>query len=679
MKSRQRITWLIFSVCALLVLEGLGWVTWQMIRLEAREREARREADLQETLRLALWRMDSAVTPLIAAEASRPYFQYRPFYPAERAYTRMWEEVQPGEVLFPSPLLTGQHHALIRLHFEVGPGGALTSPQAPTGNMRDLAEGQYLSHERVQRAEQWLEELQLMSEGSLLPRSRASERYRSVTGADERENAGTDLQADAGQRGDAFRDEAGPAPTKGTDYAWRQRATEQAANTLPQQAEIPDDKRTQRRRQHQEAIRSIARQAEDRQDDADTLTDELLARRELGYDPASIGFDDVEVTGPTLLGVPLETTDSAPDIRQGPLEPAWRNDAASGRRELLFIREVVIDDKRIVQGFWVDWPRLRDELLVTIRDLFPAAQLEPVDDVGIVPAASGLLESELLASIPVRLIPASLPTPAASMVTSMRVTLALTWAAVLAAIAAIAFVLRASMKISERRGRFVSAVTHELRTPMTTFCLYSQMLADGMIREEDRRREYLGTLKQESQRLARIVENVLAYARLGRKQAAKARQALEVGELLDRILPALRRRAEQGGMTLVEELAPAVHEALIPSEREGIERILVNLVDNACKYAGSAPDKRVHLAAAVSRGRVNFRVTDHGPGVPKSERRRVFAPFKRGKRDDAGPNPGLGLGLALARGLARELGGDLRLLKSPGPGASFELSLPVIG
>ena len=105
MKSRRWVTWLIFTVCALAVLEGLGWVTWKALRLERAEREARAQADFQELIRLALWRMDSEVTPILAREAARPYFHYQPFYAAGRAYTRMLQEIQPDEVRVPSPLL----------------------------------------------------------------------------------------------------------------------------------------------------------------------------------------------------------------------------------------------------------------------------------------------------------------------------------------------------------------------------------------------------------------------------------------------------------------------------------------------------------------------------------------------------------------------------------------------
>ena len=102
---RQRWSSIVFVVCALLVLGALGWVTWHALRLERAEQQARADAAYQESIRLALWRMDSVVAPILAREAARPYFEYRSFYPADRAYTRHLSRVQPGEVLVPSALL----------------------------------------------------------------------------------------------------------------------------------------------------------------------------------------------------------------------------------------------------------------------------------------------------------------------------------------------------------------------------------------------------------------------------------------------------------------------------------------------------------------------------------------------------------------------------------------------
>ena len=122
------------------------------------EAKARRQAALEENLQLALWRMDSAVAPLIAEESARPYFSYSPLYPAERAFTNMFAEIQRGDVLVPSPLLTFSSPQ-IRLHFQYGPDGRLSSPQVPAGNMRDLAESRYLPPERIELAARRLEEL----------------------------------------------------------------------------------------------------------------------------------------------------------------------------------------------------------------------------------------------------------------------------------------------------------------------------------------------------------------------------------------------------------------------------------------------------------------------------------------------------------------------------------------
>jgi hypothetical protein len=108
MRTARRLTWLIYAVCVLLVVDGLAWVTWQMLSLERREQAAQQDARQQEAVRLALWRMDGLMSPIIATEAARPYFHYRSFYPAERAYTRMWDELQPARCWCRRPCWPGR-------------------------------------------------------------------------------------------------------------------------------------------------------------------------------------------------------------------------------------------------------------------------------------------------------------------------------------------------------------------------------------------------------------------------------------------------------------------------------------------------------------------------------------------------------------------------------------------
>ena len=129
-------------------------------------------------------------------------------------------------------------------------------------------------------------------------------------------------------------------------------------------------------------------------------------------------------------------------------------------------------------------------------------------------------------------------------------------------------------------------------------------------------------------------------------------------------------------MKLVVEVGEEVLRMSVRADASAVEQILFNLVDNARKHASSAGDARIHLGAAREGEFAVLRVRDHGPGVAKNDARRLFRPFSKSARDAANSAPGAGLGLALSRRLAREMGGELRLDEDVKGGACFVLSLP---
>jgi two-component system sensor histidine kinase KdpD len=130
-------------------------------------------------------------------------------------------------------------------------------------------------------------------------------------------------------------------------------------------------------------------------------------------------------------------------------------------------------------------------------------------------------------------------------------------------------------------------------------------------------------------------------------------------------------------MTLQLDLEPGAADAVVVTDEDAIDQILFNLADNAAKYACGAADKAVHVAARRAGNRVQIEVLDRGPGVAAAFRQRIFAPFDRGAVPTGSNDmPGVGLGLALARGLARDLGGELVLVEVAGGGACFRLELP---
>jgi len=320
----------------------------------------------------------------------------------------------------------------------------------------------------------------------------------------------------------------------------------------------------------------------------------------------------------------------------------------------------------------LNWDELKQTLLANIYDLFPRAELRPASNVGDAPLGNHLA-----------VIPAEFTPNAESLTTSLswtpvRLTLALAWVCMLVVVIAVAVLLYGAVSLSERRGAFVSAVTHELRTPLTTFKMYSEMLAAGMVPDEAKRQHYLATLCSEANRLSHLVENVLAYARLERGSARTRVERISLGDLIERILPRLRERAERSELKLVVDADETALGTVVHVDAAAVEQILFNLVDNACKYAApSSSEKLIHLEALPDGKFAMLRVRDHGQGISAESARRLFKPFSKSAQEAAHSAPGIGLGLALCRRLSRSLGGDLRLVGHATRGACFELRLPL--
>lgn len=748
MRERHHWMWAIYAACSLALLGILAWVSSATLSLESREREARADARRQELSRQALWRMDSALAPILAREAARPYFHYQPFYAADRAYTSMLEEVRPGEVLVPSPLLQAPEK-FVKLHFQISPRGEFSSPQAPSGTLRELAKsvaGQTLASD----AETELGELRL-----IWAADRAPKLVSGLNGRDQlfgkpgdftSRTAGGAIpgapSSPPGVQSEALQDQSGEPEFQKpgrADYLARRQVAEQAAQSLENNAVLPrettltrqDGSTTKDAERIAAADKSApsaetgapatpssepssagrkgedAKLAEANKDAAPgakantpadhdaKLKDKAIADRgdeKKGADEVrKSGVPSVELGGAVASG---EQNRSAKERRDEHVRVpvpigAIKRDGASigtavpvvhgafaarwlvgeyGRRELALVREVSVGDERFTQGVWMDWEQLRPWLLDQTRDLSPTADLRPIT------LGGDEDPRRLLASIPAELDIGAAIDGAAGAWSPMMTTLIMAWLASLAAVVAVGLVLRSAAELATRRGRFVSAVTHELRTPLTTLCMYSQMLEGGMVGEESRR-EYVGSLRRESERLAKIVENVLEFARLGAKRRGKRAERVELRALLTRMGESLRARVSSAGMGLKIEIEEGADVALA-GDQITLERIVTNLVENACKY-GASPAGVVTLRGMVDGSHAIIQVSDEGPGISAADRARIFEPFERGHDLETETKQGLGLGLPLARGLARELGGELRLVESEGRGATFELSVPI--
>jgi signal transduction histidine kinase len=215
-------------------------------------------------------------------------------------------------------------------------------------------------------------------------------------------------------------------------------------------------------------------------------------------------------------------------------------------------------------------------------------------------------------------------------------------------------------------------VSHEFKTPLTTIRLYSELLEQGRVPDAERRGEYLRTIGRETQRLARLVNNALDFSRLEQGRKKFQLEPLDLRAETDRLLDTQLPRFGEAGLALHRVL----HSAPLPAttDRDAFEQIVLNLLDNACKYAGAGGEVTVRLAPRTG-GSAELRVLDRGPGVPVEHRERIFEKFHRVDDTLTAEKHGAGLGLSIARQLARGLGGELRYEPRPDGGASFILEL----
>lgn len=231
-------------------------------------------------------------------------------------------------------------------------------------------------------------------------------------------------------------------------------------------------------------------------------------------------------------------------------------------------------------------------------------------------------------------------------------------------------------RLERRRSDFVSAVTHELRTPLTSFSLMTDMLKNKLV-PEDKLDEYHETLHQESQRLGHLVENVLAFAKLTRGKMRGRADKGPCPQVINRALAKIETRLKEAGFTLQIKHDKRTELISLNTDIISLEQIFTNLADNAIKYAAESKHPTITITTMRGHDSLSIRFADNGPGIPSKLQRSIFRPFSRSAKDVEGRKPGVGLGLALSRDIARSIGGSLALEKSNDQGTAFTITLPL--
>jgi signal transduction histidine kinase len=227
------------------------------------------------------------------------------------------------------------------------------------------------------------------------------------------------------------------------------------------------------------------------------------------------------------------------------------------------------------------------------------------------------------------------------------------------------------VRLAGERVNFVNQVSHELKTPLTNIRLYAELLEEVLPvdAEEGKPRRYLDIIASESRRLSRLIGNVLTFARQEKGKLKLRPEAGRVDDIVKKTLAAFRPSLAARG---VEASLDARADARVRFDPDVLEQILNNLFSNTEKYGASGG--RLDVATRQEGAFTTLVVRDYGPGIPKQEAGRVFAPFYRISSRLTDQATGTGIGLGIARQLARLHGGDLTLNQAL-PGASFEVRL----
>ena len=229
------------------------------------------------------------------------------------------------------------------------------------------------------------------------------------------------------------------------------------------------------------------------------------------------------------------------------------------------------------------------------------------------------------------------------------------------------------INLARQQQDFVASVSHELKTPLTSIRMYGEILKEGWADEEKRQR-YYEFIHDESERLSRLISNVLQLARISRNEPQFDMQPVAVAELMSNTESKISSQVERAGFELRFIQDESVNDARISIDEDCFTQIIINLVDNAIKFSKDAAEKVVEVRSKrVANGQIVFSVRDFGPGVPRDQMKKIFELFYRSESELTRETIGTGIGLSIVYQLTTAMGGSVDLVNVD-PGAEFRVS-----
>jgi signal transduction histidine kinase len=668
MLKQNRHIWSVFVLAVAVVTLSMSWLSWQALCLDgAREKDlaetelARREAELQERISSALYRLDLKMLPLISAEVARPHTMYEPLVALQSlTLSSQRSEVSDSNQALESPTQDvtqqpWQTSEFVNLHFQINADNTIVSPELPL--LETFGDPQHFNQR----------ESKFDFARQTFPYEKLQERFANAPlvspTVDQQLNAEVPVYNNVVV-------ENFQVVIQTEDYQQNQiTENDNATNKAELQRSIGNRRINDEFSRRRDSTQQMASQ-----NSFNNSNYTLPANGNYMYQLSPVNVVNSVAHQHSIPGFANSTNNLSADVRLGVMQPLWIDG------ELMLARQIERNGRSSIQVCWLNWDAIQVALRAEIKALLPDVRFQPLT------SEAELKTGTALTTIPVQLVIDSQTalsslafdqnSSSATVVQSSGIHLALliAWIGLGFAVLASAGLLVGVIRLSERRAAFVSSVTHELRTPLTTFRMYAEMLAEDMVPEE-KQQTYANTLKTQADRLSYLVENVLQFARLERHPKSLCRELVTVQELFERFETRLHERATDAGFEWIF-CSERTDDIRLATQVAAVEQILFNLVDNACKYARPAFRQQIEVLVSQCSSFLEIRVRDYGPGIAPGDRKHLFMPFRQSPTATAKQTGGVGLGLALCCRMAESIGGKLES-EPCAHGALFLLRLPI--
>jgi signal transduction histidine kinase len=229
------------------------------------------------------------------------------------------------------------------------------------------------------------------------------------------------------------------------------------------------------------------------------------------------------------------------------------------------------------------------------------------------------------------------------------------------------------LAIAEMRSQFAASVSHELKTPLTSIRMFAEALTMGVQKQPEAQKEYLHTIISESERLSRLLNNVLDFSKIEQGTRTYRFEPTSLEEVIHATEEAMAFPMDQKGFELKVEVEKGIPSIL--ADRDAIEQAVLNLLHNAMKYSGESREILLRLRRNGDTAQID--VIDYGIGILEENKDRIFGKFFRVPGTENQKIPGTGLGLTIVSHIAESHGGRVEVISQSGEGSTFSLILPL--